>query len=168
MLYVPLFANGGQEIVAQEDSDGYMSVTSDDMQVKWKVEGDQIDFEINAPTTGWVSVGFDPSRIMKDANFIFGYVDGGTVVVKDQFGTGTFSHKADEELGGTDDIISYSGREENGKTILRFSLPIDSGDDFDTVLSPGEVHTVLIAYGPDGADNFTKKHSMRLKVDLTL
>jgi len=162
------YANGQQEVVPVRDNDGYLSVSAGDFDVRWKAEGDQLNFEITAPTTGWVSVGFDPERVMKGANFVIGYVDGDTVVAKDHYGSGTFAHKADEELGGTGDIISYDGREENGETTLQFTIPIDSGDEFDTVLTPGEVHTVLVACGPDGSDNFTKKHSKRSKVDVKL
>jgi hypothetical protein len=168
MLSASVWAKGEQEVVPERDGDGYLSVNADDMQVRWMVEGENLSFEVDAPTTGWISVGFDPTRVMKDADFVIGYVDGSSVVVKDQFGNGTFSHKADTELGAADDIIEASGSEQGGRTVIRFTIPINSGDEYDTVLTPGELHTVLIAYGPDGEDNFTKKHAMRTKVSVKL
>ncbi|MDY7029387.1 MAG: DOMON domain-containing protein [Spirochaetota bacterium] len=168
MLSASVWANGEQEVVPERDSDGYLSVSADDMQVRWMVEGEDLSFEVDAPTTGWIAVGFDPTRVMKDANIVIGYVDGSSVVVKDQFGNGTFSHKSDTELGGTDDIIEASGSEQGGRTVIKFIIPIDSEDEYDTILTPGELHTVLIAYGPNGADNFTTKHAMRTKVSVRL
>lgn len=168
MLSASVWANGGQEVIPEKDSDGYLSVSADDMQVRWMVEGENLSFEVDAPTTGWIAVGFDPTRVMKDANFVIGYVQGNSVVVKDQFGNGTFSHKGDTELGGSDDIIESAGSEQAGRTTIKFTIPIDSGDEYDTVLTPGELHTVLIAYGPNGADNFTTKHAMRTKVSVKL
>jgi hypothetical protein len=161
-------AGGSQEIAPQKTADGSMQISADGITVNWLVSGDSIAFEVTAPTTGWVSIGFNPSRVMKDADFIIGYVENGKAVVRDQFGNGTFSHKSDTDMGGSDDILEFGGSESGGKTTLSFTIPIDSGDEYDTVLTPGQEHTVLIAYGPDGADNFTKKHSVRAKVKVTL
>ncbi len=161
-------AGGSQEIEPQKAADGSMQISADGITVNWLFSGDSIAFEVTAPTTGWVSIGFDPSRVMKDADFIIGYVENGKAVVRDQFGNGTFSHTSDTEMGGSDDILEFDGSESGGKTTLSFTIPIDSGDQYDTVLTPGQEHTVLIAYGPDGADNFTKKHSARAKVKVTL
>ncbi len=161
-----LYAGGGQEVVPESDEDGFMSIVNEDVQLRWKVTGETIDFEMTAATTGWVSIGFNPTRVMKDADFIFGFVKDGEVVISDQFGTGAFSHASDEELGGEDNIISFSGSESDGKTSLNFTIPVNSGDEYDSVLTPGQTHTVLYAFGPDGADNFEKKHSNRGKVDV--
>lgn len=160
-------AGGSQEVAPQQTENGYKIVSAKDVTVKWKASGSDMVFEISAPTTGWISIGFDPSSVMKDADMVFGYVDGSTVVVRDQFGDGRFSHSSDEELGGTNDIVDYDGSESGGTTTLTFTIPQDSGDEYDKTLEPGTTHTVLIAYGPDGADNFDKKHKERGKFEIT-
>jgi hypothetical protein len=162
------WAGGTAEVSPEQTEDGFTKVEAKEMEFRWKVDGQQIDFVVSAPTTGWVAVGFDPSTAMKDAQMIFGFVENGTVQIRDHFGDGAFSHKADTALGGSDDVRSPGGSEENGNTTLSFSIPIDSGDQYDVPLKPGTEHTVLFAYGPDGEDNFTAKHSFRVKVDLTL
>lgn len=164
--FAVLYAGGSQEVVPQASADGFMTVTSDEMDIRWKVAGDKVDFEITADTTGWVAIGFNPSRVMKDADYVFGFVKDGKATVSDHFGDGTFSHADDESLGGENNILDYSGSESGGKTTLKFTIPIDSGDEYDSVLTPGETHTVLFAHGPDGADNFEKKHSFRGKAEV--
>ncbi len=161
-----VWAGGAQEVTPQQSDDGYKYITTEDLEFKWKIEADNIKVKMSAPTTGWVAVGFDPSRVMKDADYVFGYVENGELTISDQFGTGAFSHKADTEIGGTNDIVTASGSEASGRTTLEFVIPLNSGDEYDVVLDPDQQHTVLFAYGPDGADNFSKKHSFRSKVNL--
>lgn len=118
--------------------------------------------------TGWVAIGFDPSSAMKDAQFIIAYVQDGDVFIRDDFGTGFFTHASDEALGGTDDISNAEGSEQNGKTAVSFTIPLDSGDRHDAVLASGKKHALLIAYGRDGADDFSLKHQSRSSVNITL
>ena len=70
----------------------------------WTVDGEKIHIKLVAKTEGWVGIGFNPSKKMKDANFILGYVKKGVVKVTDEFGTSATGHKTDSKLGGTDDV----------------------------------------------------------------
>ncbi len=161
-----IWAGGAQEVTPQESSDGYKYITTEDLEFRWMLEGENLKVEVTAPTTGWVSVGFDATRAMKDGDFIFGFVENGSLTISDQFGTGAFTHKADVDIGGTKDIISASGNESGGSTTLEFVIPLNSGDEYDADLNPETQHVVLFAYGPDGADDFTTKHTFRTKVSL--
>jgi hypothetical protein len=162
-----LFAGGAQEVQAQEPSGGQKSVESSGVFLAWEVSDGEIIFTLRGETTGWVSVGFNPTRVMKDAQMILGYVKDGAGYVEDQFGTGTFTHKKDTDLGGSRDIRLISSSESSGRTELVFAVPIDSGDEYDSILTPGVEHTVLLAHGANGEDNFTKKHASRGKVRVT-
>ncbi len=162
------FAGGQEEVEPVVDDSGYTVVSSDEVELRWLVEGSSVKFIVQAPTTGWVAVGFDPSQGMKDANFIMGYVEDGTASVADHFGNGALSHINDKELGGSDDIIEFSGTETDGTTEINFTIPLDSGDSYDAPLRKGEEHVILIAYGPNNADNFTSKHSKRMSFPITL
>lgn len=170
MLIVPfaLFASGGQEAEAEVSADGVKQYTDKDMTVSWSVEGETAEFTMEAPTTGWVSIGFNPSRAMKDAQFIIGYVENGTVFVRDDYGTGLFKHDADTNIGGADDLSNVSGEETEGKTRISFSFPLVSGDEYDADLIEGESFKLLLAYGPDGSDNYSSKHSARASAELQL
>jgi hypothetical protein len=139
-------------------SDGFKSVSQDGYSLQWRVNGDNAEFIVEAPTDGWVGIGFDASRMMADANIIMGYVDGGEQTLTDQFGTGPTAHRADTDLGGSNDIIEGEVTQSAGSTTLRFTIPLDSGDQYDTVLREGRTHSVLLANGPSGSDDTSTYH----------
>ena len=143
------------------------SVTVETVKINWQIDGDNLIMELTAPTEGWISIGFNPSSKMKDANIIIGCVDGsGSPIMEDHFGTSPISHKSDSDLGGTGNITIISGKEMNKTTTLKFSIPLNSGDSYDTILVPGKTTVIIIAYGT--SDNFSKKHSKRYKAEIVL
>ena len=46
-------------------------------------------------------------------------------------------------------------------TSISFTIPLDSGDALDKPLVPGVSYKVIVAYGPDGADEFGTYHGSR-------
>ncbi len=146
----------------------FRSVSSGGMELSWRVAADALEVKVSAPTTGWVAVGFDPSRMMKDANILIGYVDGSSIVVTDQFGVATTSHRLDEAIGGRTDVTVIGGSESDGVTELHFSIPLDSGDERDRVLTPGSEYTVILAHGENDADDVESYHKARAALTITL
>lgn len=144
------------------------SITVDGIDLTWKPEGQNLHVTVKAPTTGWVAVGFDPSVGMMDANLILGYVAGGTVTTRDDFGTSVNSHDADINLGGIDNVANPAGTEEAGTTEVRFTIPLDSGDAYDRKLVVGQTYRVLLAYGPNGADDFAIQHTVRTAANIRI
>jgi len=149
-------------------ADGYKTAAKGDMRIEWKIDGANLRVRLSARTKGWVGVGFDPSTAMKDANFIIGYVKDGQAFIRDDFGAGMFSHKADTDLGGKDNVTEKSGTEKDGVTSLAFTIPLDSGDATDRPLAAGKSAKVLLACGNDDADDFTTKHHDGGSVVITL
>jgi len=152
------------------EAEGWYSYTTDDIVFQWRVENDgtTLHVKLSAPTTGWVAVGFDPSVMMKDANFVIGYVENGTGYIRDDFGTGATTHEADSVLGGTSDVTLIDSGENGNMTEIDFSVPMSSGDQYDAVLTQGETFTILLAYGPSGGDDFTSAHQFVRAVSLEL
>lgn len=172
-----IFAGGGgeSEATAQADmdtqvdvSEGYTSVTESGVNIQWMVDGEMLRVIMSAQKTGWVSVGFDPSRQMKDANIIIGYVSNGEVSLRDDYGTGAVRHGADVDNDGTDDLSEVEGSEEDGVTTISFAIPLDSGDSMDKPLSVGGSYRMIVAHGPDGKDDFGSYHAGRGGVDITI
>ncbi|MBD3285579.1 DOMON domain-containing protein, partial [candidate division WOR-3 bacterium] len=118
-----------------------------------------VHFKLSAPTTGWVALGIAPTTMMKGADFIMGYVAEGNAVIADEYGNSATSHKPDTELGGEDNIQNKSGSEADGVTQISFSIPLDSGDEYDKVLEPGGSYKVIFAYG--SSDDFTSYHKKK-------
>lgn len=138
------------------------------MEFAWKVADDTLHVKLTARTTGWVGIGFNPVKYMEGADYIIGYVKRGKVTLRDDYGDSARNHKSDEKLGGTDDVTLVSGEEKGRSTTLEFSLPLNSGDTYDSVLDPEGETVVLLAYGGK-RDSFRSKHKFRttLKVNLS-
>ena len=132
----------------------------------WKVEGDRLAVKLTAETEGWVGIGFNPSKEMKDANFILAYVKDGETKIFDEFGDSENSHTLDEKLGGTSDVTLVGGTEVGGITTVEFTIPLKSTDKYDRVINVNGDTIVLLAYAT--RDSFITKHTYRtaLKVNL--
>jgi len=167
-----VLAGGGEDddaasVVVME---GYSSENIAGVNVQWMVEGEMLHIQAMTRFTGWVAVGFDPSRMMKGANIIIGYVENGEVFLRDDFGVANIQHDADTNNGGVSNLSDVEGEEVDGVTTIRFTIPLDSGDELDRVLTPGNTHKLLAAHGPDGADNFGTYHgsNSRGSAEITL
>jgi len=145
-------------VSAKSTSDGYRLVEYKDYTLKWRIDKALIDFSVSYPTTGWVGIGFSPTTKMKDANIIIGYVTNGQAIVTDQFGTSINYHQEDTQLGGKNNLSDTSGTEVNGLTTIHFKMPLDSGDGNDRRLTEGVATTIILAHGPDGADDVATYH----------
>lgn len=166
---VAVFANGEGEAAPEVPQlEGFSSATAAGVNVQWMVEGDTITVQASAGTTGWVAVGFDPSQQMADANIIIGYVEDGELFISDDFGVSRISHAHDTENGGSDDIVDAEGDERDGVTTIRFTIPLDSGDAMDKPLEVGSTYKVIVAYGPDDADDFGTYHATRGSFEMEL
>ena len=143
-------------------------LTDKNMTFAWKVDGDNLAIKISAKTEGWVGIGFNPSKQMKDANFVLGYVKKGTAKIIDEFGDSDNTHKSDKKLGGTVDATLVAGVEEGGVTTLEFTVPTQSEDKSDTKIDVNGDTIVLLSYGA-GRDSFKTKHKYRssFKVNLS-
>ena len=147
----------------------WQEITIEGFVLRWATtSGTELSVELTGPTTGWIAVGFDPTAAMQNANIIIGYVASSTPVIRDDFGVGMFSHGADTTLGGTHDVTIDGGSEAGGSTEIKFTIPLDSGDSFDRVLSPGNSYTVILARGANGMDNFTSPHAVTAVSEINL
>ncbi len=156
---VPAIAQSTDTVETVSDTmEGYSSASVAGVTLQWKADGDEISVQVSAPTTGWVAVGFDPSKQKADASIIIGYVAEGEVFLRDDFGISNTRHGADVDNGGVDNLSNVAGSEIDGVTTISFTMPLDSGDALDKPLVPGSTSEVLMAHGPDGADNFATYH----------
>jgi len=130
-----------------------------DYEIYWRSDEQYVYIGVRAKTNGWVSMAVQPGSRMKDADMVFGFVTDGEATVLDLFSTGDFGpHPPDTELGGTDDILEFGGKEEGRLTTIEFKRSLDTGDDYDIPLSQG-VNQIIWAYG--SGDKLTQKHTNR-------
>lgn len=144
------------------------SASIEQITFAWTVDGESLHVKLTAKTTGWVGIGFNPTKGMKDADFILGYVKKGKVKVRDDYGSSLRKHSKDTKNGGQNNVTLASGKEENGTTEIAFTIPLNAGDSKDSILIADGDTTVLLAYGA-GRDSFISKHKYHgtLKVNLS-
>jgi len=144
----------------------YEMVEAQGIVFYWRTDGEYLHGIIEAPGTGWVAVGFDPENQMQGANILIGYVNEEGTVLRDDYGNSPVAHASDESLGGTDDIMMMSGMDDGEMTKIHFTIPLDSGDEYDKALTPGENYMIILAYGPN--DDFTSYHTVRTIANIEL
>lgn len=122
-------------------------------------DGQNLEGRLTGDTTGWVAVGFNPTTVMRNANIIIAYVSGGNTMIRDDWGTSNTSHASDLALGGTSDVTLVNGVESAGQTIVQFTIPLQTADQYDRPLQIGSTYTVILARGANGADNYSGLHA---------
>lgn len=140
--------------------------TYGDYELNWFNSGQNIYIGLKVKTNGWISVAIQPGSRMKNADIILCFVNDGKTTVSDQFSNGDFGpHFLDTELNGTDDILEFAGKEEDGYTIIEFKRKLDTGDKYDHPIIKGK-NQILWSYGSN--DNPTSRHVNRGYGDIIL
>lgn len=129
------------------------------LQYRTTQDGQNLECDLSAQTTGWVAVGFNQTDMMLNANIIIGYVSNGIAHLRDDFGDETGAHSSDISLGGTNDVTLLSGDEVTGRTTLRFTIPLSTPDIYDRPLAIGSTYPIILGRGSNSADNFSGSHS---------
>ena len=130
-----------------------------DYEIYWTSDEQYIYIGMKAKTGGWLAVGMQPGITMKDADMVLGFVRDGKTTVSDHFSTGSYGpHSPDTELGGTDDILEFGGREADSYTVMEFKRLLNTGDKYDLPVSRG-INKIIWSYGLD--DQSERKHVSR-------
>lgn len=151
------------------DPEGWQTESYQGFNLRWRVQGSDLEVELTGPSTGWVAVGFGGSYLMHDSNIIIGAVSGSGCSIRDDFGIDSNTHVSDSSLpGGQQNVYDKSGSEASGSTTITFTTPLDSGDIYDNVLAKGQNCTVLLMCGADGNDNLDSNHETIANTSITI
>lgn len=134
----------------------------------YKIVGDVIQAYMNGPTTGWISLGFNPSRRKRDANIIIGFVQNGQANIRNDYGVSDTGHRPVESIGKTSNFKLLEFGEESGRTYFLFEIPLSSGDQFNRPLRRGNTYPVIWAFALNGRKDFTSMHSRKGSFQMTL
>jgi hypothetical protein len=141
-------------------------VKAESMTFRWKIEGNLMHGILRAKTTGWVAVGFNPSKGMKDASYVIGAEKDGKVKVENHFGTSERAHLSNKELGCKETITNAKGRLDGDFTEISFTIPTDTNDKCAKPLSFTQDTKVLLAYG--SGKRFTFGHPFKTTMMVNL
>lgn len=153
-------------VVAEGEYSKNLSLSGGRYVLHWKNDAENLYMALEARTEGFVAIGFEPSQGMKDADMVMGWATKREATVLDLYSTGIYGpHPPDEELGGTDDILKFGGAEFDGWTVIEFKRRMNTGDEFDQPLKPGQ--TVDIIWSISGTDSLDIRHNARGKSRLS-
>lgn len=124
----------------------------------FRVENGTLFVGMKARTHGWLAMGFGGSVGMKNIDIVIAYVLlNGVAKISASYSTGFAGlHVSDTTLGGSFDVISYGGMEDENWTVVEFSRKLDTGDRYDFVVTPEKPFRVIWAYGL--VDDFLSMH----------
>lgn len=163
ILVLLLFTKAASAVAAEYDH----TIETKGLTFSWKIDGNNINVKLRATTTGWVAVGFNPIKHMLGANFILGSIDNGKVMTSDEFGVRETAHEPDTAIGGTNNVTNVSGEETRRETEIRFTTPLNSGDDADGEIKTNQFIPIAFAYSARN-DNFKTRHFYRTTILVNL
>lgn len=141
-------------VIQAVETDIYLAYDDSNIYVHLETEGE-----------GWVSVGFNSEGGgMDGANMIIGYLDYGTLVIRDDVGQGRNHSEASVSL-----VNDYYLAQENGRVIMEFSYPLtfQEGEGYNLAgLEPGGIYTLIIA--AHSSSNNVNQHDRRGSINFTV
>ncbi|MEM9078443.1 MAG: DOMON domain-containing protein [Bacteroidota bacterium] len=138
---------------------GQQTLKASGIAFTYEVVGDSLECQLNAPTNGWIGVGFnDKNSIVGSDLLLFNIVDG-IPSCTDLFVKGIGSPVRDDKNGGKNTINLRGGIERKSYTSITFSIPLDSGDPNDFLLLPNKEAWLILAFSVN--DDF--EHHSRVR-----
>lgn len=142
------------------------TLSKNGMNVSWHHEGDRIFFEMDAPTDGWVTIGFNETTQMKDVYLLMGRVIKGQAELVEHFTIGPGNYVPIESFGIDPQVKNVEGTEKGKFTKLSFSLPIQAISIYRKSLEQGKKYVMLLAYSQ--GDDFQHHSIMRTSAQVEL
>lgn len=160
-------------VIADGEYENHYTDETLNMTLHWTVDTEEglIYVGLEAPTQGWVGIGFDfegmdPESMSMDWVIGAFHDEDGETDVLDAFQENPDAvAQADTFLGGTDDVLEKAAVQTEGGTTLEFTRKLDTGDEFDVALDPG-VHGTMLAFGDeDEYEHFDEESLTMVMID---
>ncbi|MEO1052848.1 MAG: DOMON domain-containing protein [Bacteroidota bacterium] len=129
------------------------------MTFQYEIKNEQLEITLEAPTTGWLGVGFNTDNNIVGSDLLLFHIVEGKTEGLDMYVKGFGDPREDKLIGGTDDIRIISGVESAGHSKVRFSIPLQSKDQYDFKHVAGQDFWLILAYSVD--DDFGHHSRMR-------
>lgn len=135
------------------------TITAGPMICNYQFVKDSIEFELEAPTLGWIGIGFNDSNVLSGSDWIQLAVVQGEVIFADQYFNTDRMPIRDEYIGGCPNVLLLDGQELKARTIVRFKIPIDSNDTYDFKHLDGQSLWLILAYSLE--DDFSHAYHLQ-------
>lgn len=151
-----------RELPAKAPIDGEFRASG--MRLTWRFAEDRIHCALEAPTRGWIALGFAPQAGLNGTVFVMGARDAGGIRVEERLVVQPGMHRSLRELGRMESVEDARIIETRDGSRLEFSLPHTDPNGLRPTLKPGALAHLMLAYSlsPDFA------HHSRERVHRTL
>ena len=154
-------------IIAEGEYNNVFKIDQETIIIYSEILGDIVYFGLEAKVKGCVSIGFNPTNAMKDADMIICSFQNNEPKIYDQFSSGIFGpHEDDIKLGGTFDILAFAGKTDKDKNIFEFSRKLNTGDSKDKIIEKGKEIKLIWAYS--NSMDIKSKHSKRGTINIII
>lgn len=158
-----LTASGASRPVTAEDQ--ARRIDDDQVTFSWKHRGDRLFGELSAPTAGWIAVGFNERRRLKDTRFVIAAVATSPIRAAEHIAL-VPDHRDVATLGLLPALDHVSGSHRSGLSRLRFSLPHEFPGRPALQLAPGASIHLMLAWSHE--TDFTHHSAWRRHYDVQL
>lgn len=138
---------------------GQQTTKASGMTFGYEVVDNMLKCSLQAPTNGWVGVGFNTKNSIVGSDLLLFNVVNGKVSCTDLFVKGVGNPIKDSANGGKNTITLLKGTEKNSFTHVTFTIPMNSGDPNDFVHVLGKEAWLILAYSVD--DDFAHHSRVR-------
>lgn len=156
LLLLPIDAN----------KSGIRELDKNGMSVKWSFSEDQVHFNVQAPSQGWLAIGFNETADLENTYLLMGSVSDGKVMVQEHHIFRPGIYQSFEQLKEPHSVENIKGNESVNSTSISFSLPQTSFFQYVKHLKPGMEYHLLLAYSTE--DDFDHHSIMRTSIKIKL
>ncbi len=136
------------------------------MTVNWVIKDQHIEFQLSAPTTGWLAIGFNETDALPGTYLVMARVRQRVAQVVEHKTLTPGDYQPITALGGQASVVVLSGKEQGNITSVQFRIPQQVADGFHKQLLPGSKWRLLVAYSRE--DDFKHHSMMRTNIAITL
>ena len=150
----------------QSQKPALKKVEKNGMTVEWHFTKTHLKITMQAPTTGWVAIGFNPENQLPGTSLLMARMRGGQAEALDFYTVGPGDYHPVTELGGRSAIGQIIGWERDGQTHVSFEIERDPGGKFHYELAEGKPFHLLMAFSRE--DDFDHHSMMRTATEIRL
>lgn len=142
------------------------TISKNCMKVSWQFEGDEILFELEAPSTGWLAIGFNETSALPETYLLMACIAKGKPKAREFKTISPGDYRPIVDLGGEASIKHVEGQESPQKTTIRVKIPQRVNDGFHKALTKGSKWSLLLAFSRE--DDFKHHSMMRTSISIVL
>ncbi len=162
MKYLLIIITALMTTPAIAQSANVKTIAKNRMTVNYTHHGDMISFDLSAPTTGWIAIGFNEHRGIVGSHLIMCRIVDGKPEVVEHYTISAGKYKPIIDLGGKSAISNIKGEQDNGTTNVSFDIVTSTIDQYHKDLSEGKEYYIMLAYSL--SDDFQHHSIMRTNI----